>query len=115
MAGCIGAVVPDRLRGGAPDLEAVLVADIDSLAARVRNSVIGPGRQLVVAAVLRPGAAAAAGRRLEAKAGIRDHIDPWGRGRPLGVLHHDIFPAVLIEATQAVEELEPGLRRHRRQ
>ena len=63
----------------------VFIANVDRFARRVADRVVRPGRELVLAAVLRPGVAAALGRHLEAEARVGDHVDP-GRRRACALL-----------------------------
>ena len=61
---------------------------------------------MILACILRPCAAGAVRRHLEAEVCIRDHVNP-GRGRSLALLEHrDILPPGRGEASQAVEVLE---------
>src|SRR5580693_6163797 len=76
-------VVADRQRGRAPQIAGIVVAQIEHLARAIADRIVRPGRQLVLAAVDRPGEAAAFRRYLEAEIRIGDDIDPGcGRGLP---------------------------------
>ena len=66
----------DGRRGRAPEGAGIVVTQVESLAGAVGDGVVRPGRELVLAAVDRPGVAAAFGRRLEAKTLVGDDIDP---------------------------------------
>src|SRR5690606_32191750 len=109
MARNIGAATADRVCGWAPQIKGFLVADVDRLPGRIDYGIVRPWRELVLAAVFRPGVAASLRRDLEAEAGIGDHVDPW-RGRDRAVFEdRHIFTSVLVEAAEPVEELK---RRH---
>ena len=56
------AVIADRQRGRAPQVAGDVVAQIERLARTIRDGVVRPGRELVLAAVDRPCGAAAFGR-----------------------------------------------------
>ncbi len=83
-----------------------VVADVEGLAGRVGGGIVRPRSQLVVAAVLGPGIAAAGGRDLKAEAFVGDDVDPGRRGAGAGVEGDDIFAAVAGEAAGAIEELQ---------
>ena len=74
-------LVTDRQRRRRPELAAVVIAHVEDLAGPVADRIVRPGRELVVAAVLRPGIAAALGRHLEAERRVGDDIDPGRRRR----------------------------------
>ena len=102
----ITSLVPDRLGRRAPEVERLLVADVKRLAGRVADRVVGPLRDLVLAAVLGPAIGAAVTRHLKTEGGIGDDVDPGhGSGRPV-FQHGHVFRAVLAEAAEAVEEFE---------
>jgi hypothetical protein len=104
-------VVADRKRGRPEEGAAVVVTHVDDLARPVADRIVGPGGDLVLATVDRPGAASALGRHLEAERRVGDDIDPWRR-RPLpGAQDGDILPALLGEAAEPVEELKRRARR----
>ena len=101
-----GGVVADGKSRRRPDIAIVLVAQIDDFTGAVADRVVRPGRELVLAAIDRPCVTAALGGDLEAKRGIGDDIHPR-RGRHLiPVEDGDVFPSVLIESANSVEELE---------
>ena len=68
-----------RLRRRRPDLGRLLVTQVERLAGPVRDRIVGPGRQAVLAAVQRPGGAAAGLGDQEAELRVGHHIDPGGR------------------------------------
>ena len=113
----------DRLCRRAPQLAAVVIPDVDRLADRVADRVVGPWRELVLAAVPRPGVARPGLGDLETKRRIRDHVQPGRRsGLPRTQDRHVLAP-VLGKATEPVGELQLrtwrgrlglGLPRHRR-
>ena len=105
-------LVTDRQGRRSPQLAGVLVAQIDDLARPVGDRVVRPGRELVLAAVERPGVAAALDRDLEAERGVGDDIDPRRRRRPPGAEDRHILPSVLGESAEPVEELEVRRRRN---
>ena len=106
VTGNVGSVVPDRLRRCAPKIAGHLVANVDRFAGWISDRVIRPWRQLVLTTVLRPGVAAPFRRHLKAEARIGDHVDPRCGCRPAGIEDGHIFPAILVEAAEAVEELK---------
>ena len=75
-------LLADRQRRRPPQLARLLVPDVDRLPRRVADRIVGPGRELVLAAVDRPRVPGPALGDLEAEARIRDHVDPRRR-RPL--------------------------------
>src|SRR5579859_417925 len=99
-------LAPDRRRRRGPQVTRLLVPHIECLSWPVADRVVGPGRELVLATVDRPGVAAAFGRHLKAEDGIGDYVDP-GRGRRLSWAQgRYILPTILSEAAEPVEELE---------
>ena len=101
-----GGVVADRQRRRTPQVAGIVVAQIEHLARAIADRIVRPRRELVLAAVDRPGEAAAFGRHLKAEGGIGDDIDP-GRRRGLARAEdRHIFPPVFGEAAKPVEELE---------
>ena len=74
-----GCVVADRRGGRAPQVTGVVVAQIKHLARAIADGIVGPWSELVLAAVDRPGVAAAFGRHLKAEFRIGDDIDPGCR------------------------------------
>ena len=98
--------IADWLGRRAPQREAVGVAQIEGLARAIGDGVVRPGGELVLAAVDRPGVAAALGRRLEAEAGIGDHIDPRRRRGLAGPQTGDVLGAIVVKTAKPVEELQ---------
>ena len=99
-----------RQRRGRPETPALLVADVERLAAGVGDRVVVPGREPEFVAVLRPGVGAAALGDDGAELRVGDHVDPR-RGRGLaGREDDDVLAAVAAEAAQAVEERQVALR-----
>ena len=86
----------------------LLVPKIEGLARPIGDWIVGPRRQLMLAAVHRPGVTAALRGHLETEAGIGDHVDPRGGRRLARAEDRHIFAAALGEATQAIEELHAG-------
>ncbi|MCY1390258.1 hypothetical protein D9M71_50740 [compost metagenome] len=105
MGAAIDTAVANRLGGGAPQVVAVLVADVENLAQRVRHRVVGPRRELVLAAVLGPGVSPALGGNLEAEGRVGDHVDPRRRGGPAMFEDGQVLAALADESAQTVEEL----------
>jgi hypothetical protein len=99
-------VAPDRQRGGAPQVAAVVVSDVDRLASGVGHGVIRPRRQLILAAVLRPGVAGSRFGDLEPKSLVGDDVEPRRRRRLGWPQDGHVFAPAVGEATQTVEELE---------
>ena len=106
VAGNVGPAVPDRAAPSGSRDRRSFRREHRSPRRRVCDRVVRPGRELVLAAVLRPGIAASLRRHLEAEAGIGDHVDPRRRRQPAGIEDRHIFPAILVKAAKAVEELE---------
>ena len=106
MSHDIRASATGRLRSGRPEAAGIFVADVDGLAARVRDRVIGPWREPELVAVVDPRAAAARLGDHGADARIRQTVDPrCGRGHARLEADH-VFAAVGREATEAVEGVE---------
>ena len=93
----------------APQLAGLVVADVEGIARPVRDGIVRPGRQLVLATVLRPCVAAAFGRDLESERRIGNDVDPRRRRHLPRTLQDDVFLAVGAEPAESVEELQ-GLR-----
>ncbi len=110
-----GGVLADGEQSGPPQRAGVLVADVDGFRARVADRVVGPGGQLILPTVDRPGISRARFRDLESKPRVGDDVDPGGGG-PLSLPEDgDVFTPVIDEAPEAVEELPVGAReRHAR-
>src|ERR1700729_351712 len=107
---CAG--ITQRRSRWSPDLAIFLVAQIYDFARAIRYGIVRPGRQLVLAAVLRPGKAASLGRNLKTKSGIGDDIDPRRRRcLPRTKMRH-VFAPVVREPAKTVEEFQ--ITRHRR-
>ena len=96
----------DRLGGRAPQLAAVVVADIDRLAHRVADGVVGPRGELVLAAVPRPRIARPGLGDLEPERLVGDHVQPGCWGGLSGAEDGDVLTPVACEATEPVEELQ---------
>ncbi len=85
---------PDRQRRRRPQGAAVEIVDVENLTGAIADRIVGPGGELVVAAVLRPGIAAAFGGDLEAEGGIGDDIDPRRRRRLSGSQHGNVLATI---------------------
>ena len=103
----------DRLGRRAPQLAAVVVPDVDRLAHRVADGVVGPRRELVLAAVPRPRVARPGLGDLEPERRVGDHVQPRRRGGLPGAEDRDVLAPVVGEATEPVEELQLRARRGR--
>ena len=107
VAGDVGRrVVADRQGRRAPQVASVVVAQIERLARTIGDRIVRPRGELVLAAVHGPGVAAAFGRHLKAEGGVGDDVDPGRRRRLARAEDRHIFPSVLGEAAEPVEELE---------
>ena len=106
--------VADRQCRRRPQIAAVEVADIEHFAGTIADRIVRPGRELIVATVVRPGIPAALDRDLEAEGRVGDDIDPRSRRRLAGAQHGHVFPAIGREAAEAVEELQRRPGRDRR-
>src|SRR6188474_1402464 len=104
-------LVANRQRGRAPELARVFVTQVDGFTGPIGHRIVRPGRDLVVAAVFRPGVSAALDRSLEAEAAIGDNIDPGGGRRPPGAECRHVLTAIPRKSPESIEELE--LRRRR--
>src|SRR5690606_7820718 len=92
--------------GGREYLARGIVADVERLSRRIGHCIVRPRRQAVLAAVPGPGAGAAGGRDVKAKAVIGDDIDPGRRCMDAAVKDRDIFLALPRKAADTVEELQ---------
>ena len=109
VAGDIGRrEVADRQRRRTPELARVVVPQIERLARAIGHRIVRPRRDLVLAAVDRPGVAAAFCADLEAERRIGDDVDPRRRRRLARPQDRHIFPSVSREAAEPVEEFEVG-------
>ncbi len=103
-----GPRIADRQRRCAPQLAAVVIAQINRLRRIVADGIVGPGRELILLRVDRPGAARAVGRHEKPELRIGDDVGP-GNGRPLILLENrDVFAPAGGKAAEAVEEFERG-------
>ena len=94
------------LCAGAPDVAAVLVAQVQRLARGIDDRIVGPGRQQVLAAVLRPGEGTAGFGHEGAEAGVRDDVAPGQWRATLAVQLDHVLAAAVGETAEAVRELE---------
>src|SRR5207247_9838046 len=104
------AVGPGRLAGAGQRRSrpraALLIRDVQRLPRGIPDGIVGPGGELILAAVDRPRVPGARFGDLEPEAVIRDHVDPGGR-RPLALAQDDhVLAAAVGKAAEAVEELE---------
>ena len=112
VAGDVAArLVADGQGSRAPQGTSVVVVHIERLPRTIGDRIIRPGGELVLAAVHAPGGAAPFGRHLKAEGGIGHDVYPGGRRRLIRAEDRYIFPSVLSEAAETVEELEVRQRR----
>ncbi len=102
----------DRQRRRAPQLAGVVVADVDRLAHRVADGIVRPRRELVLAAVPRPGVAGARLGDLEPERRVGDDVQPRRRRRLSGAEDRDVLTPAVREAAEPVEELQLRARHH---
>ena len=100
-----GRFVPDRQRRGAPEMSSLLIPKIESLARLISDWIVGPRRQLMLAAVHGPGVTAAFRGHQETEGRIGDHVDPRHWRRLARAEDRHVVAAALGEATEAIEEL----------
>ncbi len=72
----------------------------------VGHGIIGPGGQLVFAAVLGPDMTTAKRGHLKAETGVGNDIDPRGRRALTAAQDGDVFASMVGKATNPVEELK---------
>ncbi len=94
-----------------PQLAGFLVAQIQHLARAIRDRIVRPRRELILATVERPCETAAVGRDLEPEARIGDDIDPRSGRRLPRTQQNDVFAPVRGESSESVEEFELARRR----
>src|SRR5947209_20556385 len=75
-------LLTDREQRRSPQRAALLIPDVQRLPRGIPDRIVGPGGELILAAVDRPRVPGARFGDLEPEAVIRDHVDPGGR-RPL--------------------------------
>src|SRR5205814_1722590 len=92
--------------GRRPDSSIILVARIKDFTGAVADGIVRPRSELVLAAIDRPGAAAAVSGDLEAERGIGDDIHPRCGRHLLPIEDGDVLPSVAIKSADAVKELE---------
>src|SRR5438067_2329762 len=99
-------LLADREQRRSPQRAALLIPDVQRLPRGIPDRIVGPGGELILAAVARPRVPGARFGDLEPEAVIRDHVDPGGR-RPLALAQDDhVLAAAVGKAAEAVEELE---------
>ena len=103
----------DRLGRRTPQLAGVVVPDVDRLAHRVADRVVGPRGELVLAAVPGPGVARPGLGDLEPERRVGDHVQPRRRGRLSRAEDRDVLAPAIGEAAEPVEELQLRTRRGR--
>ena len=110
VAGDVGRLrASDRLRRRAPELAGVVVADVDRLARRVADRVVGPRRELVLAAVARPRCSRTRTRRPGTRTTELAITFSHGAGVDWpGPEDDDVLAPAVGEAAESVEELELG-------
>src|SRR2546427_6075979 len=99
-------LLTDREQRRSPQRAALLIPDVQRLPRGIPDRIVGPGGELILAAVDRPRVPGARFGDLEPEAVIRDPVDPGGR-RPLALAQDDhVLAAAIGKATETVEELE---------
>ena len=101
----------DREGRRAPHRAVLVVPDVDRLPGRIGHRVVGPRRELVLAAVPPPGVPGARLRDGEPEGLVGDDVEPRRRRGLPGAEDRDVLPAVVGEPAEAVEELELRARR----
>ena len=101
-----GSFVANGQRRGRPDFAGAFVADIESFAGRIDDVIVGPGRELIFVAVLRPCKAGAGFGDQETEVWIRDDVDPRLGVRRPSLRHGHVLAAVFREAAKAVGKLQ---------
>src|SRR5690606_31617615 len=89
-----------------PELTRFLVAQVKSLAGGITDRIVVPGGETKLVGIVDPGVGGSAFRNDRSDVGVCEEIDP-GRGSGLSGSHaNDIFPAIVGESSDAVEEDE---------
>ena len=107
MPGNIGGCgLADRCRRRTPQFAAISVAHVKYFAGRIADRIVRPRRQLVLAAVDRPGVSAAFSRRLEAKTQVftmrfSDHF----RNRLTHTIEVAQIKPLVVDVTQELADL----------
>src|SRR4029450_6217991 len=93
-------LLADRQHRWAPQVATIFIPHVYRLARRVRDRGLRPRRELILAAVERPGVPRSRLRNLKAKGRVRDHVNP-GRRRPLSLAQNGhIFTPIRSEAAE---------------
>ena len=103
-----GVVEPDRRGRRTPELTRLVVADVDRLAHRVRDRIVGPRGELVLTAVAGPRVPGAGLRHQEAERGVGDDVQPRRRRRLARAEDRDVLAPAVGEPAQSIEELQLG-------
>src|SRR3990170_7683243 len=111
VAGDVAALVADWQGRRAPQGTGLVVVDIEGLARTICDRIVRPGGELIFAAVDGPGGTTAFGRHLKAEGWVGDDVYPGGRCRLTRAEDCYIFPSILGEAAEPVEELKIRQRR----
>jgi len=94
--------------GRRPDRGSVVIANVDRLTHLVRDGVVAPTSELVVTAVAPPRATTTLGGRQEPKLSVRDDVGPRRRGWLTTIGDHHVLVTVVVEPTEAIEEVQVG-------
>ena len=84
--------------------------EVEGFACSIADGVVGPGRQLVLPAVLGPGVPTARLGHLEPERLVGDHVEPRGWRRLTGPEDGHVLTPIITEAAEPVEELQLGRR-----
>ena len=104
-----------RQRRGRPDFGGFFVAQVERLAWRIGDGIVGPRREPVFAAVAKPSIACASFGHRETKIGIGNDIDPRRRRPPSRLQVNDILAPILAKSPPSVVKAKiVGTRQRRR-
>ena len=99
----------NRQRCSGPDRAGIFIAKIDYFSGRIADSVVGPRRETILAAVERPRATTAGFGDLKPKLHrVADHITPGRRCQLFRTEEGDVFASALMKPAETVEEREIG-------
>ena len=113
VPGGVGGDATTGQRRRRPVMAALLVTQVQGLAARIADRIVGPGRKPELMRVLPPGVGKPALGDDRAEVRVGEHIHPRGRGQLPLSCGDDIFAPVRGETAQAVVEGQVQARRKR--
>src|SRR5690554_128278 len=96
--------LPNRRRSHRPHLTSAIIPQIYCFLGRVGNWIVGPRRELIFPAVFGEDKSRPPFRNGKAKIGVRNDIDPRGRGITISQVNY-IFSAMGGKAAVAVKKL----------